>query len=105
MDFAATRPPTARELLLLRLLVPGERYGRELRIEYVRATGEPLPLGSLYVTLARMEDKGLIGGRMGEDTHERGGNRRKYYRLTAEGMRHLDKWCLATSGLRMLAFR
>lgn len=98
------RPPSARELVLLRLLVARDKYGRELREEYRQATSEPLPLGSLYVTLARMEDKNLVRTRMGDATHERGGNRRKYYRLTAEGFREFDKWSLATGGLRETAF-
>lgn len=81
-----------REVTILTILSQGERYGREIREEYEARTGEPLPLGSLYVTLDRMEEKGYLRSRMGESTHSRGGNRRKYYRVAADGHRALDAW-------------
>ena len=44
-----------------------------------------IKLGSLYNILARLERKGLVKNYYGEDTFERGGNRRKYYQITALG--------------------
>ena len=63
-------------VVLLAVLLHGELYGRELRDRYAERTRTDLPLGSLYVTLDRMADKGLLTSRMGESAHERGGNRR-----------------------------
>lgn len=79
-----------RESMILGLLVSGEKYGRELRAQYELATKEQMPIGSLYTTLARMEDKGLIASRLGKTTIWRGGNRRKYFRITASGSRAYD---------------
>ena len=81
-----------RELVLLSVLTAAdEKYGRQIREEYKQRTKEEMPLGSLYVTLDRMEDKGFIRGRMGESASERGGNRRKYYRITANGRTTLQR--------------
>jgi DNA-binding PadR family transcriptional regulator len=77
--------PNSREAVILSLLINGEKYGREIRDEYQRRTGEELPLGSLYTSLQRMNAKGFLKTRMGESAAERGGNRRKYYKLSANG--------------------
>ena len=76
---------TTREAQLLSILINGEKYGLEIRDEYRKRTNEDLPLGSLYVTLDRMEEKGFVKTWMGESVHESGGNRRKYFKLTASG--------------------
>jgi PadR family transcriptional regulator PadR len=99
----ADKIPQVREVTILALLLSGERYGREIRNEYEGRTGEALPLGSLYVTLDRMEEKGYLRSRLGESTHPHGGNRRKYYRIAAEGHRALeawDAWHLGLAGVR-----
>jgi len=80
---------TWRETVILGILGGEECYGREIRGEYQARTGRPMPVGSLYVTLARMMARGLLAARIGEQTHKRGGNRRKYFRLTAAGRRAL----------------
>lgn len=76
---------TTREFYILAILYPDDCYGREIRDEYEEITKERMPLGSLYVTLARMEDKGLIRSRTGIASPLRGGNRRKYFSLTDAG--------------------
>lgn len=86
------RISTDREVLILTILIQGERYGRAVRDEYERRYQERLPLGSLYTTLDRMEGKGFIGSRRGEATPGRRGNRRKYFCISAPGTRALDEW-------------
>jgi DNA-binding PadR family transcriptional regulator len=78
-----------REALLLATLSNGEKYGRAVRDEYESRARQKLPLGSLYTTLARMEEKGLIRSRSEESSAGRGGNRRTYYRITAPGQKAL----------------
>ena len=82
--------PNMREAALLTILTTGEKYGRELRELYQKRTKIQLPLGSLYTTLDRMEDQGFVTSRMGDPNPERGGNRRKFYRITASGLRALN---------------
>lgn len=79
------KTPTTREAVLLQALINGDKYGRELRDAYEKQTGKRMPLGSLYVTLDRMEVKGFLASRLGESVSSRGGNRRKYYRIQASG--------------------
>ncbi len=79
-----------RNTELFAILMNGERYGLDIRKEYQKRFGKELPLGSLYVTLDRMEDKGWLKSRMGESGPDRRGRRRKYYRTTASGKRSFD---------------
>ena len=90
-----------REAEILSILINGEKYGREIRDEYEKRTGRSMPFGSLYTTLERIDQKGYIRSRLGEGTHVRGGNRRKYYRLTASGTAALNEfelWAASIAG-------
>src|SRR6476659_1953731 len=46
-------------------------------------------LGAVYVTLDRLEDKGLIASRLSDPTPERGGRAKRCYHLAALGGREL----------------
>ncbi len=90
-----------REAEILSILINGEKYGREIRDEYEKRTGRSMPFGSLYTTLERIDQKGYIRSRLGDSTHARGGNRRKYYRLTASGTAALNAfelWAASIAG-------
>lgn len=82
--------PNEREAIILNIAIRGEKYGREIRDEYQRRTGGEMPLGSLYTTLDRMEDKGFFTTRLGDPNPARGGTRRKYYKLSADGLKALN---------------
>jgi DNA-binding PadR family transcriptional regulator len=47
--------------------------------------------GAVYVTLDRLEDKGLISSRLSDPTPERGGRAKRYYQLEALGERALEE--------------
>ena len=81
--------PNRRETEIMQILTHGERYGAQIRKEYQRITGEPMPLGSLYTTLLRMVLKGYLKSRTGKPIAARGGIPRKYFRIQAEGRRAL----------------
>ena len=76
------------EILLLSLLEEAERHGYDLaRLIGERSRGAiNFHVASLYPTLYRMEEKGLIEGRWVEKAGQR---RRRYYRLTTEGQKTL----------------
>jgi len=42
-------------------------------------------LGAVYATLDRMEEKGLVVSRLSEPTAQRGGRKRRLYRLSPRG--------------------
>ena len=73
------------ELVLLAIRQLGEdAYGIPVRATLEEA-GRHVSIGTLYVTIDRLETKGLIKGRQGEITPERGGKAKRYFRLTGEG--------------------
>jgi DNA-binding PadR family transcriptional regulator len=65
----------------MELLRGAERYGLEL----VEASHGALKRGSVYVILARMEEKGFIESRQEERTPGAGGLPRRLYRATPYG--------------------
>lgn len=85
MSKKQAKPPNLREAVILSILVNGEKYGLQLRDEFKKRTGQDLPLGSLYPTMDKLIDKGFVKGRTGNSEHVRGGNARRYYRITADG--------------------
>ena len=76
------------EVLILALLGQRQRHGYEIgRLIEERSDGAiSFHVASLYPTLYRLEDKGLIEGRWVEKAGQR---RRRYYRLTPEGRKIL----------------
>jgi PadR family transcriptional regulator, regulatory protein PadR len=76
------------EVLILALLEDRQRHGYEIgRLIGERSEGTiNFHVASLYPTLYRLEDKGLIDGRWVEKAGQR---RRRYYRLTATGRKML----------------
>jgi len=75
-------------LVLLAVLRVGEdAYAVPVSEELDRHAGRRLTLGTIYKTLMRLEAKGLLTAHVGEPTPQRGGRRRKCYRVTADGRR------------------
>ncbi|MBN1273048.1 MAG: PadR family transcriptional regulator [Candidatus Aminicenantes bacterium] len=54
-------------------------------------TSRELSFGTLYVSLKRLEKMGYIRHLVGEATSKRGGKAIKYYTVTKEGVRKLEK--------------
>ncbi|MGH2414619.1 MAG: PadR family transcriptional regulator [Microcystaceae cyanobacterium] len=52
--------------------------------------GSKLGFGSLYPALNRLEKKGLISWRWGDEEEVSGGARRKYYKITGYGVNSLN---------------
>lgn len=79
------------EQLVLLALVRQRRdaYGVSICRDIADRTGRDVSLGAVYKTLERLEDKGLVASRVGDPTPERGGRRKKFYRLQATGQRAL----------------
>lgn len=63
-----------------------EAYGVTILEELETRTSRKLTLGAVYKTLARLEAKGRLQTRTAPPTGERGGRRKKLYRLTAAGL-------------------
>ena len=78
------------EILILALLEERQRHGYEIgRLIGQRSDGAiSFHIASLYPTLYRLEDRGLIEGRWVEKAAQR---RRRYYRLTPQGRKMLAR--------------
>lgn len=63
-----------------------DAYGTPIVDEIERRTGRSVARAAVYVTLRRLEDKGLISSWMGEATPERGGKARRYVKLAPLGV-------------------
>lgn len=82
-----------REELVLLALCNNELYGLQIPQAMEAASGgqHKMGIGSLYPTLHSLENKGLIESRWGdEERDERGGARRRYYKLTGRGTATLE---------------
>lgn len=78
---------TFEHLLLLGLVRLGEEaYGVSIREEIRSRTGRSISPGAIYTALQRLERRGLVHSHLGDPTPERGGKRKRYYRLTAAGV-------------------
>ena len=74
-------------LVLLAILRLGdEAYAPAILEELEHRTGRPAASGSVYVTLDRLEAKGLLRSRLADAGGERGGRPRRYVSVTAHGL-------------------
>lgn len=88
-------------LILLSLLRLGSNaYGVAVRRDIHEHTGRDVATGALYTVLGRLESKGLVSALLGEPTAERGGRRKKFYRLEAPGERALAASQLALRNMQ-----
>lgn len=62
-----------------------EAYGVTVVEELERRTSRTVTLGAVYKVLGRLKAKGHVEARTGAPTAERGGRRKKLYRVTASG--------------------
>jgi DNA-binding PadR family transcriptional regulator len=80
------------QLVLLALVRLGEEaYGVTVHHEIEREARREVTLGAVYKTLARLEAKGLVAAFVGEPTPERGGRRKRHYRVLPAGRRALSR--------------
>jgi DNA-binding PadR family transcriptional regulator len=88
-------PPSLGEfeqVVLLAILRLGDQaYGLSIRRE-IAACAERAPApGAVYTTLDRLEDKGLVSSRYDDATPERGGRAKRYFTVTAQGVRAVTR--------------
>jgi PadR family transcriptional regulator, regulatory protein PadR len=69
----------------------GDVHGVAVAEEIEARTGRSVSPGALYTALERLEARGLVHSWIGDSTPERGGRRRRCYRLEPEGARALQR--------------
>lgn len=76
------------QVVLLAILRLGdEAYGVSIREEIASRTDRDPAPGALYTTLDRLEAKQLVTSRFGDPTPERGGRSKRFFTVTAAGIK------------------
>ena len=73
-------------LAILHASAGGEAYGVPIVDEIERRTGRTVSRAAVYVTLRRLEKRGLVTSWMSEPTGERGGKARRCVRVEPAGL-------------------
>src|SRR5882672_9061786 len=74
-------------LVLLALMRLGDdAYGVPISEAIEESSGRSVAQASVYITLDRLERRGLVSSRLGEPTAERGGRAKTYFRITGKGL-------------------
>jgi len=76
-------------ILLAVYRLGAEAYGVPVIREVEQRTGRTVTQAAAYLTLRRLEDKGLIKSKLGKPTPERGGRAKRYFEITKHGIRQL----------------
>lgn len=80
------------QLALLALVRLGNgAYGASIRREIQERTNREVAIGTVYMTLARLEAKRMVCSYVGNPAAYRGGRRRKHYLIDADGERALGR--------------
>jgi DNA-binding PadR family transcriptional regulator len=87
-------------MVLLALIRLGkDAYGVPISREIEERTGREVAIGSVYAALERLQDKRLVASRLGDPTAERGGRAKRYFHITAQGLRKVRETQRALVGL------
>jgi len=96
-------------VLLAVLHLDEDAYAVPIRELIESKTGRPIARGALYTGLDRLESKGCVKSRMGDPSEERGGKARRYYTVTAAGMKAIrathEAFASLTKGLESILER
>lgn len=74
-----------REVLSVIHRMAGSAYGAAIAEGILADTGREPSSGAIYTTLERLERKGFVSSNWGDPTAERGGRRKRHYKLEAYG--------------------
>lgn len=80
------------EIVLLAVAAMEEQaYGVVLMKVIIEQTSREVRLNQVHSALQRLEEKGMVKSEMGEPTAERGGRRKRLFKVTAFGQRTLHE--------------
>ena len=81
---------TNSELLVMSavLRLGNKAYGVPI-VQELDRNRHRMSVATVYVALGRLEERGLVTSTMGEATPERGGRAKRYFRVTAKGVREV----------------
>lgn len=80
------------QIVLLALARVGENaYAVPIHDEILQTTGKSVSIPAVYVTLSRLEKKGLVSSWVGEPSPTRGGRAKRYFELSVKGRAALEQ--------------
>jgi DNA-binding PadR family transcriptional regulator len=81
---------TNSELLVMSavLRLDNNAYGVPI-VQELERNRYAMSVATVYVVLGRLEQRGLVASTMGDATPERGGRAKRYFRVTAKGVREV----------------
>jgi|FLOH01.1.fsa_nt_gi PadR family transcriptional regulator, regulatory protein PadR len=75
------------ELVLLSVCsLSDDAYGVSVHRVLTEETGRQLTIGAIHTTLYRLQDKSYLSSEMGGATNERGGRRKRVFKVTGTGL-------------------
>ena len=66
-----------------------DAYGIPILDEVSARSGREVSRATVYVSLKRLEQKGLVTSRLGDSTPERGGRAKRFFKLKPAGLKAL----------------
>ncbi|MEM1135074.1 MAG: PadR family transcriptional regulator [Bacteroidota bacterium] len=78
-------------ILLVVAIMQDESYGISITDEYNKQSGSKISLSAVHTVLRRLEKKGFIESYMGGATQDRGGRRKRIYKITRYGYHTLQE--------------
>jgi len=79
-------------VLLMVILAKEEAYGVMVREAYMQQYKQDISLSAIHTVLRRLEEKGFLISELGGASAERGGRRKRLYRVTAFGYKKLTEF-------------
>ena len=80
------------EVVLLTVAVLYENaYGISIKEDIEKRLARKVSVGAMRTALSRLEKKGFLRSEFGEATPERGGKRKRFYKVTPHGKKALEQ--------------
>ncbi len=77
-------------VLLIVAVIEKEAYGYTVSEEYYKNIGQRISISAVHTVLKRLEKKGYIHSEMGGATKERGGRKKRIFKVTKLGFTTLE---------------
>lgn len=77
-------------LLAVRALEP-EAYGLAIGAHLKKMTGKSWSVGSIYIPLERLEQRGLLSSHEGDPSPQRGGRSKRFFKVSSKGLEALNE--------------
>lgn len=68
-----------------------EAYGARIQEELEKTAGREASISAIYITLTRLEEKGMVSSWMGHPTSVRGGKAKRFFRVEPAGVAAMNE--------------